>query len=109
MSPVRHASCSISCSGKRKANGGEKFLVVKRFGEEGGRPCGQRGETNERVISSGEDDDAGRRRNLAKPRLNLHAAHLRHANIEDGNRRAMRTRVPQELLGIVKRFYIQIS
>ena len=109
MSPVRHASCSISCSGKRKANGGEKFLVVKRLEEEGDRSCGQCAGTNQWVVPSSKDDDAGRRRNLAKPRLNLHAAHLRHANIEDGNRRAMRTRVPQELLGIVKRFYIQIS
>lgn len=42
-----------------------------------------------------------------KLRLNLKAAHLRHTNINEGNRRAMNPRIVQEVLGIAKRFCVQ--
>jgi len=66
---------------KRKPNGSEEFLVVKRFGKERRCSCVQRRGTNQWIILSGKDDDACRRRYLAKLRLNLQAAHLRHTNI----------------------------
>jgi hypothetical protein len=50
---------ALSCSRKRATLGGEKFLVVKRLGEESCRPCGQRRGTNQRVVLSGENNDAG--------------------------------------------------
>src|SRR6266581_4109106 len=60
----------FSCyKSEREPYGGEEFFIVKRFGQEGGRPCVQRGGPNEWIIFSGEDDNARRRRKLAKPRL----------------------------------------
>ena len=66
---------------ERKPNGGEELFVVKRFGKERRRSCVQRRGTNQWIVLSGKDDDACRRRDLAKLRLNLQTAHLRHTNI----------------------------
>ena len=41
-----------------------------------------------------------------KLRLNLKAAHLRHTNINQGNRRAMNPRIVEEVLGIAKRLCV---
>ncbi len=68
-----------------------------------------RGGTNQWIVLSSKDDDAGRRRNLAKPGLNFQAAHLRHTNINQGNRRAMNPRILQKFVGIAKRFCFQPS
>ncbi len=101
---------SGSCRGsERKPNGGKEFFVVKRFDNEGRSSSVQRGGTNEWIVLSGEDDDASRRRDLAKLRLNFQAAHLRHTNVNQGNRRAMDLRITQELLGIAKRFCMHVS
>src|SRR6266849_2069442 len=100
----------FSCRGsERKSNGREEFFVVKRFRKECRRSRVQRGGTNEWIVLSGKDDDASRRRDLAKPRLNLQTAHLRHTNINQGSRRSMGPRITQELLGIAKHFCVQTS
>jgi hypothetical protein len=99
----------VSCSGKRKANGGEKFLVVKRFGEESCCPCRQRRGTNQRVISSGEDDDARRRRKLAQSRLNFQTAHQRHPNIYHRDGRPMNPGVKEKLFRIAECFGMPTS
>ena len=104
------ARCPGSVRGnERESNGCEELFIVKRFGKECRRSGIQRGGTNQWIVLSSKDDDAGRRRNLAKLRLNLQAAHLRHTNIDQSNRRAMGPRILQELLGIAKRFRGQIS
>ena len=82
---------------------------MKRFGQEGRSPCVQGGGTNQRIVLPRKDDDARRRRNLRKPRLNFQAAHLRHTNIDQRNRWAMSLRIAQELVGIAKCFCVQIS
>ena len=46
---------------------------------------------------------------LAKPRLNLQPVHLRHMNIDQGNRGAMSPGMPQELIGIAKCFCREIG
>src|SRR5207249_6921592 len=94
---------------ERQPNGREEFFVVKRFDYEGRSSCVQRGGANQGIVLSSKDDDPGRRRDLAKLGLNLQAAHLRHANIDQGNRWAMSARILQELLGVVKGFCVQIS
>src|SRR5206468_495027 len=94
---------------EREPNGGEEFFVVKRFGQKGRSPRVQRGGANQWIVLSGKDDDACRRRDCAEPRLNLKAAHLRHTNVNQGNRGTMRLRITQELLGIAKRFCVQTS
>src|SRR5437667_5461528 len=100
----------FSCRGsKRQPNGGEEFFVVKRFDNEGRSSCIQRGGTNQGIVLSGKDDEASRRRDLAKPRLNLQTAHLRHTNINQGSRRSMSPGIIQELLWIAKRFGVQIG
>ena len=67
----------FSCRGsEREPYGSEEFFVVKRFGQEGRSPCVQGGGTNQRIVLSRKDDDARRRRNLAKPRLNFQTAHI---------------------------------
>ena len=95
--------------GERKPNGREELFVVKRFRQEGQSPSVDRGGTNKWIVLSGKDDDPGRRRNCAKLRLHLQAIHLRHMNIDQGNRRAMCARITQEFLGIAKRCCLQIS
>jgi len=82
---------------------------MKRFGQEGRSACIQGGRTNQRIVFPRKDDDARRRRNPGKLRLNFQAAHLRHTNIDQRNRRAMSLRITQELIGIAKRFCVQIS
>src|SRR6476620_3050859 len=56
--------------GKGQPNSGEKFLVVEWLGEKSGRARFQGGGTDERIVFSGEHDDARRRRKLPQPRLN---------------------------------------
>ena len=100
----------FSCHGsEREPDGSEEFFVVKRFGQEGRSPCVQGGGTNQRIVLSRKDDDARRRRNPGKPRLNFQTAHLRHTNIDQRNRWAMSLRIAQELPGILKCFCVQIS
>jgi len=41
--------------------------------------------------------------------LNLQPVHLRHMNIDQGNRGAMSPRMPQELIGIAKCFCPEIG
>jgi hypothetical protein len=94
---------------EREPYGSEKFFAIKRFGQEGRSPCVQGCGTNQRIVLSRKDDDARRRRNFAKPRLNFQAAHLGHTDIDQRNRRAMSLRIAQELLGIAKCFCVQIS
>ena len=100
----------FSCRGcEREPDGSEKFFIVKRFGQEGRSPRVQRGGTNQRIVLPREDDNARRRRDLTKPRLNFQAAHNGHTNIDQRNRWAMSLRIAQELPGIVKCFCVQIS
>jgi len=100
----------FSCRGsEREPDDSEELFVVKRFGQEGRSSCVQGGGTNKWIVLSRKDDDARRRRNFAELRLNFQAAHLRHANIDQGNRWAMSLRIAQELLGIVKCLCVQIS
>ena len=88
----------FSCRGsEREPYGSEEFFVVKRFGQEGRSSCVQSGGTNQRIVLSRKDDDARRRRNFAKLRLNFQAAHLGHTNIDQRNRWAMSLRIAQEL------------
>src|SRR4029453_7649131 len=94
---------------ERESYGSEKLFVVKRFGQEGRSPCVQSCGTNQRIVLSRKDDDARRRRNFGKPRLNFQAAHKGHANIDQRNRWAMSLRIAQELFGIAKGFCVQIS
>ena len=94
---------------EREPDGSQELFVVKRFGQEGRSTCVQSCGTNQRIVLSCKDDDAGRRRNFGKPRLDFQTAHKGHANIDQRNRWAMSLRVVQELAGIVKCFCIQIS
>src|ERR1700676_4286185 len=52
-SESRWCNGKASRTRKSKANGGEEFLVVKRFDKEGCRPCRQRGRANQCVVFSG--------------------------------------------------------
>src|SRR5436190_19294969 len=70
-------------------DGSQEFFVVKRFGQKGRSACVQSCGTNERIVLSCKDDDARRRRNFGKPRLDFQTAHKGHANIDQRNRRAM--------------------
>jgi hypothetical protein len=97
------------CGSERKPNGSQELLIVKRFGKERRSSCVQRRGTNQWIFLSGKDDNAGRRRNLAKVRLNLQPVHLWHMNVNQGNHGAMSSRITQELLGISKHFCRQIS
>ena len=100
----------FSCpESEREPDSSEEFFVVKRFGQESRGPCVQGGGTNQRIVLPRKDDDARRRRNFGKPRLNFQAAHLRHTNIDQRNRWAMSLRIAQELVGIAKCFCVQIS
>jgi hypothetical protein len=100
----------FSCLGcEREPYESEEFFVIKRFRQEGRSPCVQGGGTNQRIVLPRKDDDARRRRNLGKPRLNFQTAHLRHTNIDQRNRWAMSLRIAQEVPGIVKCFCVQIS
>src|SRR4029453_16140431 len=60
---------------ERESYGSGKLFVVKRFGQEGRSTCVQGGGTNQRIVLSRKDDDARRRQNFGKPRLNFQAAH----------------------------------
>ena len=100
----------FSCrESEREPDGSEEFFVVKRFGQESRGSCIQGGGTNQRIVLPRKDDDARRRRDPGKPRLNFQAAHLRHTNIDQRNRRAMSLRIAQELMRIAKCFCVQIS
>src|SRR5437773_9324875 len=97
------------CGSERYPNGSEEFFVAKGLGKECRRSCLQRRGTNQRIVLSSKDDDASRRRNLAKPRLNLQTVHLRHMNIDQGNSGPMSPRMPEEILGIAKFFRPEIG
>src|SRR5437773_4189565 len=97
------------CGSERQPNGSKQLFVVNGLGKECRRSCVQRRGTNQWIVLSTKDDDASRRRNLAKPRLNLQPVHLRHMNIDQGNRGAMSPRMPQELIGIAKCFCPEIG
>jgi hypothetical protein len=108
--PGRIWETRFSCRGsEREPDDSQELFVVKRFSQEGRSPCVQGGGTNQRIVLSRKDDDARRRRNLGKPRLNFQTAHLGHTNIDQRNRWAMSLRIAQELPGIAKCFCVQIS
>src|SRR6476660_820504 len=100
----------FSCRGsEREPDAAEQLFVVKRFAKKGRSPCLQRGRTNQRILLPSKDDGTRGRRNRTKLGLNFQTAHLRHANINQGNRRAMSPRVSQKLLGVAKEFCTQIG
>ena len=99
-----------SCRGsERQPDGRKEFLVVKRFGEKSQGSGVQRSGTNQWIIISGEDDNACGRRNFPELRLDLQPAHLRHANINQRNLRAMSTGIIKKRLGIAKCFHMLIG
>jgi hypothetical protein len=110
IGPSRILKTRFSCRGsEREPDGSEEFFVVKRFGQKGRSSCVQGSGTNQRIVLSCKDDDARRRRNLGKLRLNFQAAHFGHTNIDQRNCWAMSLRIAQELPGVAKCFCVQIS
>jgi len=98
-----------SCSRKREANGGKKFLVVEGLAEKCRRPRVQSCRSNQWIILSSKDYDAGRRRNFAKPRLHIQTVHQRHPDIYHRDGSAMSLDVKEELLGIAELFGVPTS
>jgi hypothetical protein len=75
---VLHKSRSLSARRRNDSNSirgeshaGEKFVVALRLDEESGRSRSQRFPAHCAIILSGQDNDPGRRRNLAKSPLHL--------------------------------------
>ena len=98
-----------SCSRKREANGGKKFLIVEGLAEKCRRPRVQSCRSNQWIILSSKDNDASRRRNFAKPRLHVQTVHQRHPDIYHRDGSPMSFDVKEELRGIAELFGVPTS
>ena len=106
---VHPAMQTVPCPRKREANGGKKFLVVEGLAEKCRRPRVQSCRSNQWIILSSKDDDAGRRRNFAKSRLHVQTVHQRHPDIYHRDGSPMSLDVKEELLGIAELFSVPTS
>ena len=93
-------------SGKRQANGGEEFLIIKRFGEESSGAFRQRGGAQQWILFGGKHDDASRGRERPQLRLDFQATHERHPDINHRHWNPVGLRETKKRFRIVERFYV---